>query len=88
MIIKDPIYGFIKIDDFIKKIIDTEEFQRLRYIKQLGVVSYIYPSATHTRFEHSLGVYYLCCELIKCLISNSFTCGLSKFPSIDFIFNQ
>ncbi len=41
----------------IKNIVDTDEFQKLRNIKQLGLVHYVYPGAVHTRFEHSLGVY-------------------------------
>ena len=55
----DPIHGFITITPLMQKIIDTPEFQRLRDLKQLGAVHYVYPSATHTRFEHSLGVSHL-----------------------------
>jgi HD superfamily phosphohydrolase len=58
-IIKDPLYGFIDIGRKIKKVIEDKEFQRLRYIKQLGFSYLVYPSAVHTRFEHSLGVFYL-----------------------------
>ena len=58
-IIKDNIYGFIQIEPIIQKIIDTYEFQRLRFIKQLGFTSFVFPGAQHTRFEHSLGVYHL-----------------------------
>jgi len=59
MEIYDPIHGIIEIDDLSKKIIDTEEFQRLRNIKQLGCCYYVFPGASHNRFEHSLGVYHL-----------------------------
>ncbi len=68
-LIKDPIYGFIEIelpkDKIILDIIDTIEFQRLRYICQLGLSYYTYPSANHTRFEHSLGVYSLASEFLE-----------------------
>ena len=53
------IHGNIHLCKLASKIVDTEEFQRLRNIKQLGCVSYIFPTAVHTRFEHSLGVYHL-----------------------------
>ena len=59
VIVKDVIYRFVEISDFFKKIIDTPEFNRLRRIKQLGLACYVYPSANHTRFEHSIGVFYL-----------------------------
>jgi len=55
--IKDNIYGFIKTD--LIKIIDNPIFQRLRYIKQNGFCYLIYTCANHTRFEHSLGCFYL-----------------------------
>ena len=57
--IYDPVHGFITVTPLMQKIMDTPEFQRLRDLKQLGAVHYVYPSATHTRFEHSLGVSHL-----------------------------
>ena len=59
MKIFDHIHGFINICNMGKRIIDTKEFQRLRNIKQLGCVYYVFLSASHNRFEHSLGVYHL-----------------------------
>jgi hypothetical protein len=59
MEIRDPIYGFISINDFEKEIIDSPVFQRLRRIQTLGLTSMAYPGAVHTRFEHSLGVMHL-----------------------------
>ena len=57
--VKDPCYNFIDLEDFAVRIIDTPQFQRLRFLRQLGVVFMVYPSSNHTRFEHSLGVYHL-----------------------------
>ncbi|MEM3019021.1 MAG: HD domain-containing protein, partial [Candidatus Bathyarchaeia archaeon] len=57
--IKDPIYGYIHITEQERDLIDTRPIQRLRRIKQLCGVEYVYPAANHTRFEHSLGVMYL-----------------------------
>lgn len=64
--IKDPIYGYIRITDSERAIIDTRPVQRLRRIRQLGLgAEYVYPGANHTRFEHSLGCLYLAGELGK-----------------------
>ena len=59
MIVKDAIHGNILVDEFEKRIMDTADFQRLRRIKQLGVTYLVYPGATHTRFEHSLGTMHM-----------------------------
>jgi len=67
MEVYDIIHGNITIDPLAKRIIDTEEFQRLRNIKQLGCCNYVFPSASHTRFEHSIGVYHLACKYIDIL---------------------
>jgi len=67
MKIFDPIHGEITIDDISKRIIDTEEFQRLRNIKQLGLCYYVFPGASHNRFEHSIGVYHLTKQFIDIL---------------------
>lgn len=59
MNIYDNIHGFIIIDNIAASIIDTYMFQRLRNIKQTGLLYFVWPSANHTRFEHSIGTYYL-----------------------------
>ncbi len=53
---RDPIYGFIELNEAELKIIDTPLFQRLRRIHQLALTKYVYPTAEHSRFTHSLGV--------------------------------
>jgi len=57
--IKDPLYGYIRITEIERNIIDTLPVQRLRRIRQLSGVEYAYPAANHTRFEHVLGTMYL-----------------------------
>ncbi|MDS0299327.1 HD domain-containing protein [Halogeometricum sp. S1BR25-6] len=57
--IKDSVHDHIEVEGVAEALLDTEEVQRLRHIKQLGTVQLVYPSANHTRFEHSLGVYHL-----------------------------
>ncbi|MDR3243646.1 MAG: HD domain-containing protein [Elusimicrobiota bacterium] len=54
--IRDPIYGFIFLTKEECKLIDLPIFQRLRRIHQLALTKYVYPSAEHSRFVHSLGV--------------------------------
>ena len=57
--IADPIHKFIRFTDLEKKIIDSSVFQRLRRIKQLAGAHLVYPSAQHSRFEHSLGTMHV-----------------------------
>ncbi len=63
--LKDPIHGNIHFPDDEIGILDSKEFQRLRNIKQLGLSYLVYPSATHTRFEHSVGAYFLASKLAE-----------------------
>jgi len=57
--IQDPIHGNIPVDEWIIRIIDTAQFQRLRRIKQLGFGNLVYPGANHTRFEHCIGSMFI-----------------------------
>ncbi len=57
--IKDSVHDHITVEGVARDLLDTPPVQRLRHIKQLGTVGLVYPSANHTRFEHSLGVYHL-----------------------------
>ena len=65
--LKDPIHGNIHFADEEVKILDSKEFQRLRNVKQLGLSYLVYPSATHSRFEHSIGTYFLADKLAQSL---------------------
>jgi len=61
---RDPVHGFITVYEHEKEIIGTWEFQRLRRIHQLGLQSYVYHGAEHSRFGHSLGVMHLAGEAV------------------------
>jgi uncharacterized protein len=58
-VVRDPLWNTIRLDRDAVRIIDTPAFQRLRYVRQLGLAYLVYPGATHTRFDHALGVYHL-----------------------------
>jgi len=65
-IINDPVFGFINVpNDFLYDIIQHPYFQRLHRIKQLGLSSFVYPGAQHTRMLHSLGAMHLMGEAIQ-----------------------
>ncbi|HEY0997465.1 MAG TPA: HD domain-containing protein [Gemmatimonadaceae bacterium] len=57
--IRDPLWNNIRVDPLALRLIDTAPFQRLRYVRQLGLAYLVYPGATHSRFEHALGTYHL-----------------------------
>ena len=72
-----PLYGFISITPRMRSIIDTPEFKRLHNLRQLGLTYLIYPSANHTRFEHSLGVSHLAKILTTSLQKNQPELGIT-----------
>ncbi|MBW3552384.1 MAG: HD domain-containing protein [Gemmatimonadetes bacterium] len=57
--IRDPLWNTIELDAVARSIVDSGAFQRLRYIRQLGLAHLVYPGASHTRFDHAIGVYHL-----------------------------
>lgn len=74
VVVRDPVHGYIHLDTQVAlDVVRSKEFQRMRRIKQLGPTAFVFPGATHTRFEHNLGVY----ELAR-RISNLFS---EKYPS-------
>ena len=64
-VVRDPVHGYIELDELAQAILDTPQMQRLRRIRQLGLSHLVYPGANHTRFEHSLGTYHLTCQLLE-----------------------
>ncbi|XP_032365689.1 deoxynucleoside triphosphate triphosphohydrolase SAMHD1 [Etheostoma spectabile] len=66
-VFNDPIHGTVILHPLLIKIIDTPQFQRLRNIKQLGGAYFVYPGASHNRFEHSIGVAHLAGQLVEAL---------------------
>ena len=66
-IVKDSIHDYIELRPMAEALLDTAPMQRLRSIRQLSTVQLVYPSANHTRFEHSLGVYHLAAESVETL---------------------
>src|SRR6185312_6713861 len=56
---RDPLWNNIPLDADAMRLVDTAVFQRLRYVRQLGLAFLVYPGATHSRFEHALGTYHL-----------------------------
>lgn len=67
-IFNDPVYGFVTIPfEEVFNIIEHPYFQRLRRIKQTGLVEYVYPGALHTRFHHALGAMHLMGQAIEVL---------------------
>ena len=70
-IINDPVFGFINIPKgLLYDIVRHPLLQRLTRIKQVGLSSVVYPGAQHTRFQHSLGAFYLMSEAITQLTSH------------------
>ena len=68
--IRDPVWGYIHVPAPVLALVDTEDFQRLRNITQLGYVHLVYPGARHSRFEHSLGVYHLAKQFLARLLDS------------------
>ena len=58
-LVKDPVHGYIVLEEDMLRIVDSTAFQRLRRISQLPLVYLVYPGARHSRFDHSLGCMHL-----------------------------
>jgi dGTP triphosphohydrolase len=73
--VNDPVHGHIHLDQDQLRFIDTPQFQRLRNLMQLGSAYFVFPGASHKRFEHSIGVSYLAEKMVAHLKSTQ--------PSLD-----
>lgn len=82
----DPIHGQVGVTEIELSTMRTNVFSRLKDIKQLGFVSNIYPSATHTRFEHSIGTLFVTWEMLKRFAKNhaqrSRAASIEDFPDV------
>src|ERR1051326_185215 len=74
--VRDSLYDLIPLGPREEKLIGTAPFLRLQKIKQLGFVYRIWPGATHTRYEHSLGCYYLALRALRALLQRGADGGL------------
>ena len=67
---QDPIYQSKVLSPLAVAIMDTPEFQRLAGLRQLGFSDLVYRGAVHTRFQHSLGTYFICRKLLRRIVQN------------------
>ncbi|MEQ8767262.1 MAG: HD domain-containing protein [Planctomycetota bacterium] len=72
-VIRDAVHGDMELGDADLAVLDTPEVQRMRGIRQLGTARLIYPSANHTRFDHSLGTAHLARKILASIEANSDT---------------
>lgn len=77
--IYDAVHGFIRFSELERMLIDSEPFQRLHHIHQLGIAHVVYPGATHTRFEHSLGCMELATRIFDRITSKQFSLADSRY---------
>lgn len=72
-----PCSNFVPTFKEMLDVVDTAQFQRLRGVRQLGPTHFVYPGATHTRFEHSLGAFCLSLRYLEVLLRNPEFCNLA-----------
>lgn len=83
-IINDPVHGFISVPgDFIYDLIQNQFFQRLRYVRQLGLTDNVFPGASHTRFLHSLGALHLMGQAVNTLRGKGVEISVKEEESVQ-----
>ena len=75
-IFRDPLWNNIRVDPVALRLIDSKAFQRLRYVRQLGLAYLVYPGASHSRFEHALGAYHLARRTLGLFTERDLTSGV------------
>ena len=78
--LRDPLWNNIRVDGPFLRLMDSAPFQRLRYVRQLGLAHLVYPGATHSRFEHALGAYHLARLTVRVLDDAA---ELGAVPELD-----
>lgn len=78
----DSVHGLIRLTQEEMNVIDHAVFQRLRRVCQTGLLRYVWPTATHTRFEHSIGVVYMAQMMLNALMHGSRS-GANKLYPLD-----
>lgn len=82
-IINDPVHGFITVPtELLYDLIEHPFFQRLRWIKQLGMTSLVYPGATHTRFQHAIGCMHLMSQVVETLKQKGYAISDEESESV------
>ncbi|MFM8567739.1 MAG: HD domain-containing protein [Gemmatimonadota bacterium] len=79
-VLRDPLWNNIRVDGPFLRLVDAAPFQRLRYVRQLGLAHLVYPGATHSRFEHALGAYHLTGLTVRALEDGG---QLDAVPALD-----
>src|SRR3954470_5879112 len=69
MILRDPVHGLVTFkaseEDIVVRLLEARELQRLRRVRQLGLTSFAYPGADHTRFSHAVGAAFVMSRFIR-----------------------
>lgn len=81
--LRDPLWNNIRIEGPYLRLLDTPVFQRLRYVRQLGLAHLVYPGATHSRFEHALGAYHLARQTVRVLEESGATAAATGAVSAE-----
>jgi HD superfamily phosphohydrolase len=68
--VRIAVTGDVALNELETAVVDAADFQRLRRIKQLGTVYLVYPTAVHTRFDHSLGTFSMAVEMVRAIREN------------------